>query len=289
MSHPLYGIEIEIDAGQCGQVAHIEQYGTPWVNHERMPISLPAVFMNPALCCSDNECRTFNRPCAQQYMPVRFSRGYGECGGHRDRGDGAHHPAAPGDAGLPHSGGSARAAGVTMRASILMPLMLLPLAACGPTSVAQAERECFERARLAAAPRGEVGLIFATIGLSAGVLVGLAAFVGHLYPVFFRFKGGKGVATAVGVLVGVNGLLALATVGTFAIVVYFSRYVSLASMVAAVFAPVFYLFGDGVAWQAVGAEVLCLAVMALLLVWRHRENINRLLAGTESKLGAKKA
>ncbi|MDI9232295.1 glycerol-3-phosphate 1-O-acyltransferase PlsY [Limnohabitans lacus] len=128
-------------------------------------------------------------------------------------------------------------------------------------------------------------------GLGTGVaaVAGLAAFLGHLYPVFFGFKGGKGVATAVGVLVGVNGLLALATLGTFAIVVYFSRYVSLASMVAAVFAPVFYLFGDGVAWQAVGAEVLCLAVMALLLVWRHRENINRLLAGTESKLGAKKA
>ncbi|MEY4732129.1 MAG: putative glycerol-3-phosphate acyltransferase [Pseudomonadota bacterium] len=128
-------------------------------------------------------------------------------------------------------------------------------------------------------------------GLGTGVaaLAGLAAFLGHLYPVFFGFKGGKGVATAVGVLVGVNGLLALATVGTFVIVVYFSRYVSLASMVAAVFAPVFYLFGDGVAWQADRAEVLCLSVMALLLVWRHRENINRLLAGTESKLGAKKA
>ncbi|PUE31550.1 glycerol-3-phosphate 1-O-acyltransferase PlsY [Limnohabitans sp. Jir72] len=127
------------------------------------------------------------------------------------------------------------------------------------------------------------------LGKSVAALAGLAAFLGHLCPVFFGFKGGKGVATAVGVLVGVNAWLALATVGTFAIVVYFSRYVSLASMVAAVFAPVFYLFGDGVAWQAAGAEVLCLAVMALLLVWRHRENINRLLAGTESKLGAKKA
>ena len=128
-------------------------------------------------------------------------------------------------------------------------------------------------------------------GLGTGVaaLAGLAAFLGHLYPVFFGFKGGKGVATAVGVLVGVNAWLALATVGTFAIVVFFSRYVSLASMVAALFAPVFYLFGDGVAWQALGVEVLCLSVMALLLVWRHRENINRLLAGTESKLGAKKA
>ena len=127
-------------------------------------------------------------------------------------------------------------------------------------------------------------------GLGAGVaaLSGLAAFLGHLYPVFFGFVGGKGVATAVGVVVGVNGPLALATVLTFAIVVYFSRYVSLASMVAAVFAPAFYLFGTGVAWQATATEVLSLSVMALLLVWRHRENINRLLAGTESKLGQKK-
>ncbi|WP_019430364.1 glycerol-3-phosphate 1-O-acyltransferase PlsY [Limnohabitans sp. Rim47] len=128
-------------------------------------------------------------------------------------------------------------------------------------------------------------------GLGPGVaaLAGLAAFLGHLYPVFFGFVGGKGVATAVGVLVGVNGLLALTTVLTFAIVVYFSRYVSLASMVAAVFAPVFYVFGDGVAWDVNAAEVFSLAVMSLLLVWRHRENINRLLAGTESKLGQKKA
>jgi glycerol-3-phosphate acyltransferase PlsY len=127
------------------------------------------------------------------------------------------------------------------------------------------------------------------LGVGVAALAGLAAFLGHLYPVFFGFVGGKGVATAVGVLVGVNGGLALATVLTFAIVVYFSRYVSLASMVAAVFAPVFYLFGDGVAWDANGTEVFCLALMALLLVWRHRENINRLLAGTESKLGKKKA
>ncbi|PUE07902.1 glycerol-3-phosphate 1-O-acyltransferase PlsY [Limnohabitans sp. T6-20] len=126
------------------------------------------------------------------------------------------------------------------------------------------------------------------LGASVAALAGLAAFLGHLYPVFFGFVGGKGVATAVGVLVGVNGALAVATVLTFGIVVYFSRYVSLASMVAAVFAPVFYLFGNGVAWDANGAEVLCLAIMALLLVWRHRENINRLLAGTESKLGKKK-
>ena len=125
-------------------------------------------------------------------------------------------------------------------------------------------------------------------GAGLAALAGLAAFLGHLYPVFFGFAGGKGVATAVGVVVGVNGSLALAVVLSFAIVLFFSRYVSLASMVAAVFAPAFYLFGDGVAWQASAPEVLSLAAMAILLVWRHRENIHRLLAGTESQLGKKK-
>ena len=127
------------------------------------------------------------------------------------------------------------------------------------------------------------------LGVGTAAMAGLAAFLGHLYPVFFGFAGGKGVATALGVLVGVNGLLALATLLSFAIVIYFSRYVSLASMVAAVFAPAYYLFGDGVAWQASASEVLSLAIMAVLLVWRHRANINRLLAGTESKLGRPKS
>ena len=119
-------------------------------------------------------------------------------------------------------------------------------------------------------------------------LAGLAAFLGHLYPVFFAFKGGKGVATAVGALLAFEPLLALATLVTFAIIVFFSRYVSLASMVAAVFAPAYYLIGDGVAWTASGAKTLALIAMGLLLIWRHRENIQRLLAGTESKLGQKK-
>ena len=119
-------------------------------------------------------------------------------------------------------------------------------------------------------------------------LAGLAAFLGHLYPVFFAFKGGKGVATAVGVLLAFQPLLALATLLTFAIIVFFTRYVSLASMGAAVFAPAYYLIGDGVAWTASGAKTLALIAMGLLLIWRHRENIQRLLAGTESKLGARK-
>lgn len=127
-------------------------------------------------------------------------------------------------------------------------------------------------------------------GLEDGTvaLVGLAAFLGHLWPVFFRFQGGKGVATALGVLLAFEPLLALATLLTFAIIVVFFRYVSLASMVAAVFAPAYYLLGDGVAWTASGYKTLALMAMGVLLIWRHRENIRRLLAGTESKLGSKK-
>ncbi len=127
-------------------------------------------------------------------------------------------------------------------------------------------------------------------GLREGsmALVGLAAFLGHLFPVFFRFQGGKGVATAAGVIIGFEPLLGLASLLTWAIVVYFFRYVSLASIVTAVFAPAFYLFGDRVAWNAPGVVVLSLSVMGLLLVWRHAENIYRLIAGKESRLGAQK-
>jgi glycerol-3-phosphate acyltransferase PlsY len=139
-------------------------------------------------------------------------------------------------------------------------------------------------------PVALVGAYGAPYGLGESTLaaVGLAAFIGHLYPVFFRFQGGKGVATALGVLLGFSAWLALATVLTFAIIVFFFRYVSLASIVAAVFAPAFYLLGDGVAWQAGRASLLVVAVMGVLLVWRHSLNIDRLLAGKEAKLGAKK-
>ena len=127
-------------------------------------------------------------------------------------------------------------------------------------------------------------------GLGDGTvaLVGLAAFLGHLFPVFFRFQGGKGVATAAGVILGFEPWLGLATLLTWVIVAFFLRFSSLASIVAAVFAPAFYLLGSGVAWEAPGDMVLSLAVMGILLVWRHAENINRLLAGKESKLGGKK-
>lgn len=130
----------------------------------------------------------------------------------------------------------------------------------------------------------------ARFGLGDGTvaLVGLAAFLGHLYPVFFRFQGGKGVATALGVLFGVNWVLGLAAALTWVIIAFFFRYSSLASLVAAVFAPVYYLFGNGLAWYADKRIALALGVMALLLFWRHRENIGRLVQGRESRLGQKK-
>jgi acyl phosphate:glycerol-3-phosphate acyltransferase len=113
-------------------------------------------------------------------------------------------------------------------------------------------------------------------------LVGLAAFLGHLWPVFFHFKGGKGVATAAGVLLALNPLLGAATLLTWLIIAFFSRYSSLAAIVAAAFAPFFQLLEWGPS-----SMVLPITVMSLLLVWRHEANIRKLLAGTESKIGQK--
>jgi glycerol-3-phosphate acyltransferase PlsY len=96
------------------------------------------------------------------------------------------------------------------------------------------------------------------------------------------------VATAAGVILAFNPWLGLASLATWVIVAYFFRYSSLAAIVTAVFAPAYFLLGGGVAWEAPGVVVLSLAVMGVLLIWRHAENINRLLAGTESRLGASK-
>jgi len=126
-------------------------------------------------------------------------------------------------------------------------------------------------------------------GMTEGVmaLTGLAAFFGHLYPLYFKFKGGKGVATAAGVIFAIQWPLGLATLGTWLIIAYFFRYSSLAALVAAVFAPVYYLMGNGVAWHAETPLAMALALMSAMLVYAHRDNITRLLKGTESRLGKK--
>jgi acyl phosphate:glycerol-3-phosphate acyltransferase len=122
----------------------------------------------------------------------------------------------------------------------------------------------------------------------AVALVAISAFIGHLWPVFFAFKGGKGVATAAGVLFGVEPLLGMATMGTWVIVAFFFRYSSLAALAASLFAPAYYLFGDQIAWQTSQTELLAVMVMSALLLMRHKDNIQRLVSGQESKIGAKK-
>lgn len=126
-------------------------------------------------------------------------------------------------------------------------------------------------------------------GLGEGTLalVGLAAFLGHVFPVFFRFAGGKGVATALGVLLGFSGWLGLATALIWLLMAVVFRYSSLASITAALLAPVVYVLGDGGLWLMSKSVALSVAVMSLFLLYRHAENINRLIKGTESKLGKK--
>ena len=111
----------------------------------------------------------------------------------------------------------------------------------------------------------------------------VAVFVGHLYPIFFGFKGGKGVATACGILFGVNFILGLATLATWLILAFFFRYSSLAALAAATFAP-FY------AVLLFGFVPVCTAILlvGVFLTWRHRQNIINLLNGTESRIGSKK-
>ena len=109
------------------------------------------------------------------------------------------------------------------------------------------------------------------------------SFLGHLFPIFHGFKGGKGVATACGILFGINLTLGLATLGTWVIVAIFLRYSSLAALAAAVFGPVYFVFLFGFRPMAIALLIIC-----LLLIWRHRSNIQNLLNGTESRIGSKK-
>ena len=121
-----------------------------------------------------------------------------------------------------------------------------------------------------------------TLGSWVLCAVVIAVFLGHLFPVFHGFKGGKGVATACGILFGINWILGLATLSTWLIVAFFLRYSSLAALSAAIFGPIYFVFLFGL--QPMG---LALLVVSLLLIWRHRSNIQNLLNGTESRLGSK--
>ncbi|MCO4860691.1 conserved hypothetical protein, DUF205 [Cupriavidus phytorum] len=114
-------------------------------------------------------------------------------------------------------------------------------------------------------------------------MVALAVFLGHLFPVFHRFAGGKGVATAAGILLAINPILGLGTLATWLIIAFFFRYSSLAALVAAIFAPFFHVLMNGV-------DVMAGAIFAIsvLLIARHRQNIAKLLAGKESRIGEKK-
>ncbi|WP_186055482.1 glycerol-3-phosphate 1-O-acyltransferase PlsY [Burkholderia gladioli] len=124
------------------------------------------------------------------------------------------------------------------------------------------------------------------IGGELGVaLAVIAVFLGHLYPIFFRFQGGKGVATAAGVLLAISPALGIATLLSWLVIAFCFRYSSFAALVAAVFAPIFdvWLFGtrdNPVAWAVLA--------MSMLLIWRHRTNISKLLKGQESRIGDKK-
>lgn len=118
--------------------------------------------------------------------------------------------------------------------------------------------------------------------------VALAAFVGHVWPVFFRFQGGKGVATAAGVLFGVHPVLGLATAVTWLIVAVFFRYSSLAALCAAVFAPFYFALGQGLVWSPNVILLGGLVIMSAILIQRHTDNLRRLVRGEETRIGQKK-
>ena len=121
-------------------------------------------------------------------------------------------------------------------------------------------------------------------GLNSWILCGVvvAVFLGHLFPIFHGFKGGKGVATACGILFGINWILGLATLATWIIVAKFMRYSSLAALAAAVFGPIYFVFLFGFHPMGIALLIVC-----ALLIWRHRSNIRNLMNGTESRIGSK--
>jgi glycerol-3-phosphate acyltransferase PlsY len=139
------------------------------------------------------------------------------------------------------------------------------------------------------AAKGYVAVILARVLVGVDIdswvlpTVTVAAFLGHVFPVFHGFKGGKGVATALGILLAINWVLGLTTLSTWLIVAVFLRYSSLAALIAALFAPVYFVFLFGIQPMA-----LAIFLMSALLIWRHRSNIKNLLNGTEGRLGKNK-
>ena len=134
--------------------------------------------------------------------------------------------------------------------------------------------------------KGSVAVLVAQqagLGETQVALVALAVFLGHLYPVFLKFKGGKGVATAAGVLLALDPLLGLATVGTWLLVAYVSRYSSLAALCAAAAAPLYAALMHGA-----GSQTIIVGLLGMALIGKHWQNIQRLLAGQEAKIGSKK-
>jgi glycerol-3-phosphate acyltransferase PlsY len=156
----------------------------------------------------------------------------------------------------------------------------------GATNVLRTGRKAAAALTLAGdAGKGALAVFLAALFVpGTAAYAALAAFLGHLFPLFHRFHGGKGVATAAGVLLALDWRVGLGTVATWIIMLAFFRYSSLAALVSAVFAPFFTALVLGF-----GVEAACVLVIAALLVWRHKENIVRLFAGTESRVGQKKA
>jgi acyl phosphate:glycerol-3-phosphate acyltransferase len=120
-------------------------------------------------------------------------------------------------------------------------------------------------------------------GLMIVAMVALAVFLGHVFPIFLKFKGGKGVATALGVLLALNVWMGLFVLGTWVLVAAVFRYSSLAALVAAIVAPIFAML-----IHLRPELVLATAIMSMLLIWRHKSNIQNLMTGKESKIGGKK-
>jgi glycerol-3-phosphate acyltransferase PlsY len=154
----------------------------------------------------------------------------------------------------------------------------------GATNVLRTGRRAAAMLTLAGdAGKGWAAVWLASFLTAEAALAGLAAFLGHLFPVFHRFQGGKGVATAAGVMFGLDWRLGLGTLVTWLVIAATLRYASAASLVAAVFAP--FATALLLDWKS----ALIVGAMALLLIWRHKGNVARLLAGTEPRLGQKSA